>query len=121
MSFKDELEHTVASAMPDNAEINGRDRDGGMDLFVMWPLENDPDRVNKMSKTIHLWVTREVFEDLSEASDRAQTDALQRLEAFLAAKLGQFNPDHDTPREVPVPVERWTVTPADVIQQTGRH
>ncbi len=105
----EKLVQVIQQEMPGGAEINVVPGIGAIKVVVAWKLNNDPERPNKMSKTISICVSHEAVQDFASASGSAQTNAYGRVTKFLSEKLAYFNPDHDTPRYEPPPVEQWLI------------
>lgn len=96
--------------MPANAEIQIIQATGGFSVGVSWKLNDDPERPNKMSKTISITVSSEAAEDFASALGQNQQEAYQRVNAFLSQKLANFDPNHDVPKYESPPVEKWVIT-----------
>ncbi len=106
----EKLVQVIQQAMPGGAEINVAPGVGAINVVVAWRLKNDPERPNKMSKTISICVSHEAVQDFASASGSAQANAYGCVTNFLSEKLAYFNPDHDTPRYEPPPVEQWLIS-----------
>lgn len=110
MSFEDQILKAVQSVMPRNADIQVVPGIGLFNICVSWKLNNDPDRPNKMSKTISIRVSQEAAQDFASASASNQAGAFQRVSTFLEQQYRQFEPDHDAKKyEVP-PVVQWVIS-----------
>lgn len=115
MSFEEHILQVVRAAMPPGAEIQVVPGNGVLNVGVSWKLNDDPERLNKMSKTISICVSLEAAQDFASASAADQGAAYRRVAAFLSAKLATFDPQHDVPKyEVP-PVEQWVISSAVVL------
>jgi hypothetical protein len=74
---------------------------------VSWKIGTEPDRPNKMSKTIFIIVPDEIADDYSNKNDaKRQSDDI-RLYEFVKSNLANHDPDHDNPRDVPPPALEW--------------
>ena len=110
MPLKEQILQAIEAAMPTGSEILVVPGIESLKVGVSWKLNDDPERPNKMSKTISICVSHEAAQDFASASAANQGAAYSRVLAFLNAKLAQFNPQHDTPRYEPPPVEQWFIT-----------
>lgn len=81
----------------------------GFKLCIHWKLNNDPERPNKYSKTIAIQVPRELIEDFPGYPENMQNRGLAKIGTYIQGKLGTFDPNHNSPRGVPEPVEHWTL------------
>ena len=110
MPLEDQILDAIKAAMPANAEMRVVPGIGAFNVVVSWKLNDDPDRPNKMSKTIAIRVSDEAAQDFASASAASHQAAYKRVSAFIAAKLAQFNPQHNAPRHESPPVEEWIIT-----------
>ena len=78
-------------------------------LLVSWKLSTDPARRNKRSKTVRVTLSEEAMSDYRRGAAGERDAADARFAALLKTKLGQFDPDHDTPLGTEPPIERWKV------------
>lgn len=115
MSFDDQILQAIKAAMPANAEIRVVPGIGSLNVGVSWKLNDDPERPNKMSKTIAICVSHEAAQDFASASASDQGAAYQRVSAFLSGKLAQFDPQHNAPKYEAPPVEQWVISSAVVL------
>ena len=109
MEFQDEIVNAIRQAMPTDAEIQLVSSISGFDVGVSWRLNDDPDRPNKMAKTILIHVSHEAAQDFASASPHNQADAHRRVISFLSQKLADFDPTNNAPSYVALPVERWVI------------
>lgn len=109
MPFEDQILQVIKAAMPANAEIRVVPGVGSLNVGVSWRLNDDPERPNKMSKTIAICVSHEAAQDFASASQANQAGAYQRVSNFLANKLAHFDPTHNAPRYEAPPVEQWVI------------
>jgi len=72
-----------------------------------WKVGTDPDRPNKMSKTILIIVLAETADDYANKNDAQQQSDDMRLQEFVKLNLANHDPDHDNQREVSPPVVEW--------------
>ncbi len=110
MDFQSEIVNAITQAMPADANIQVVGSIGGFRVGVSWKLNDDPERPNKMSKTISIVISDEAAQDYSSASSQSQQEAYERLNTFLSQKLSSFDPSHDVPKYEPPPVEKWIIT-----------
>ncbi|MFZ6028619.1 MAG: hypothetical protein ACOYYS_12955 [Chloroflexota bacterium] len=64
MNFQDEIVNAIRQAMPSDANIQVVGGIGSLRVGVSWKLNDDPERPNKMSKTISIVVSDEAAQDL---------------------------------------------------------
>lgn len=81
----------------------------GFVLSVHWKLKDDPERPNRYSKTIVVFISRELLEDLPNYPASMQQSALQKISSWTAAKFKAFDPSHDVPKYLQPPSEQWTI------------
>jgi hypothetical protein len=79
MSFEDQILQAIKTAMPANAEMRVVPEVGAFNVGVSWKLNDDPDRPNKMSKTISICVSHEAAQDFASSSTADQGAAYQRV------------------------------------------
>lgn len=115
MSFENQIIQAITAAMPHNAEIQVVPGIGAINVDVSWKLNDDPERPNKMSKTISICVSHEAAQDFANASAIDQGAAYPRVAAFLSAKLATFDPQHNIPKNEMLPVEKWVINSAVVL------
>jgi hypothetical protein len=109
MPFEDQILQAIKAAMPAGAEIRVVPGVGSLNVCVSWKLNDDPERPNKMSKTIAICVSHEGAQDFAGASATNQAGAYQRVSSFLAQRLAHFDPTHNAPKHEPPPVEQWVI------------
>lgn len=109
MSFENYILQGIKAAMPADAEISVVPGLEALNVGVAWKLNDDPDRTNKMSKTIRICVSHEAAQDFASASQANQAGAHKRVSTFLAHKLVQFDPTHNAPKYELPPVEQWII------------
>lgn len=112
MAFEDQILQAIRAAMPGGAYVQVVPGVGCLNVGVSWKLNDDPERPNKMSKTIAITVSHEAAQDFESATAANQAAAFLRIKNFLQEKLGQFDPSHNTPKYEPPPVEHWLINTA---------
>ncbi len=115
MPLKDQILQAIKDVMPADAEILVAPGIEALKIGVSWKLNDDPERPNKMSKTISICVSHEAVQDFASASAANQGAVYGRILAFLSAKLAQFDPQHNAPRYESPPVEQWVINSAVVL------
>jgi hypothetical protein len=100
----------VRGVFPKHADVDRRDQGGDLCLFVVWKLGTDPERPNKSSRSIEVRITREAMSDYTNSDENQRRVADALLRQYVQGKLASFEPEHDTPREVPLPGEVWVVS-----------
>ena len=105
----------IKSLMPKNAKFNQNEQFDDYALSISWDLNNDPERPNKQSKVIALVISKEATEDFDQLSEAMQSNALERLKKIISIKLSSFDPDHNTPYNIPGPIEKWTITSVELL------
>jgi len=110
MPLEDQILQAIKATMPANAEIRVVPGIESLMVGVSWPLNDDPERPNKMSKTISIRVSHEAAQDFASASAANEGAAYNRVRTYLQAKLAQFDPQHNAPRYESPPVEQWVIT-----------
>ena len=100
----------IERAFPKSAELHARRESGNICIYADWQLGDDPARPNKRSKKIKICIDQAALEDYTDADDGNRKSADQLLRKVVAAQLHAFNPDHNVPAHVPVPIEQWTIT-----------
>lgn len=109
MGFQDEIINAIKQAIPAGANINVVGGIGEFRVGASWKLNDDPERPNKMSKTISIIVSDEAVQDFASASAQNQCKAYNRVNQFLSQKLANFDPSHNKPKYNPAPVEEWVI------------
>lgn len=100
----------IRAAMPAHAEIQVVPGLGAFNVQVSWRLNDDPERPNKMSKTISICVSHEAAQDFASLAPAKHNAAYKRLAKFLAARLANFDANHTSPRCAVPPVEKWMIS-----------
>jgi hypothetical protein len=114
MSATTDVVTAIRQNMPAHAEQYLTQTDSsGAALTIHWKLGADKARPNKYSKTIVVLIPRELLEDFSNYPSNMQKVALERIRAYIGARVAPFDPNHDAPREVQPPVENWPIHTGD--------
>jgi hypothetical protein len=108
--FEDQIVEVIRAAMPNGSDIRVVPSVEAVEVCVSWKLNDDPERPNKMSKTIRITVSREAADDFASASGASREEAFRRVSGYLAQRLREFDPKHNVPRDEPPPVEQWVIT-----------
>ena len=72
-----------------------------------WKVGTDPDRPNKMSKTIFIIVPVETARDYANKTDAQRQSDDNKLLEFVKSQLASHDPDHDNPKEGLPPAVKW--------------
>lgn len=115
MTLEKQTFQAIKASMPANANIHAVRGIKPLKVVVSWQLNDDPERPNKMSKTISISVSHEAVQDFARASATQQVAAYNRVLAFLKTKLAQFDPQHNIPRHESPPIEQWFITSGVVL------
>jgi hypothetical protein len=107
MSVNNTIIAEIMKHMPTDAEKIVSESLGDYTLSIFWKLKNDSERPNKYSKTITIFIPRELIDDFSSYPVSMQQPALAKLNTYISNKLSNFNPDHDVPKYGHSPVEKW--------------
>jgi len=95
-AFQDGTDFDVVNA--DESEFRAR---------VRWEVGTDPDRPNKMSRTIFIIVPGETENDYANKNDaRRQSDDMKLLE-FVESNFDIHDPDCDSLKGVKPPEVKW--------------
>jgi hypothetical protein len=112
MAFEDQILKAIHTAMPAGALIQVVPGEGCLNVGVSWKLKDDPERPNKMSKTISITVSHEAAQDFANVSTVDQGASFARVAEFLTQRRAHFDPTHNTSRYEPPPVEKWIINTA---------
>jgi hypothetical protein len=110
MELQDTIFGAIRQVMPADARMDIHPSLSTFYVSVAWPLNDEPERPNKMSKTISIHVSHEAAQDFANASEPRRSQVHNRVERYLRTRLAAFDPKNDTPRHAPPPVERWDIT-----------
>lgn len=108
--FENHFVAIVERQLPKQAEFYMRRESDDICIYVDWKLSNDPARPNKRSKKIKICISRAAIDDYRNGGEQNRKSADEKLGKVLAAQLQVFNPEHNVPAHVPVPIEQWTIT-----------
>ena len=92
MTFEDQILQAIKAAMPADAKILVVPGIESLRVCVSWKLNDDPERPNKMSKTISICVSHEAAQDFASASAANQGAAYSRVLAFLSPMATSKSP-----------------------------
>ncbi len=109
MDVKESVIGTIMKHMPNGAEHYVTPTSGDYKLSIHWKLHTDASRPNKYSKTIVITIPQELIEDFPSYPEALQKSALEKISQHIQASLSNFDPDHDSPRGKPEPVENWDI------------
>lgn len=98
---------TIMKQMPEHAEYYVTEVSGDSKLSIHWKLNNDPNRPNKYSKTIVITIPQELIEDFPAYHHDLQELAMNKIGQHIQNCLKSFNPDHNSQRGRPEPIENW--------------
>ena len=104
------ITETLTELLPDDAEFFVQDNKHQYLATFNWPIKNDPRRPYKRSKTVVLKIHQIAMNDLREIGNKREAKTLIDLETYFKNQLHLFEPDHDSPKGHPEPVEKWEVT-----------
>ena len=92
---------------PKDAEFSPVEHPDRYEVTVCWRINADQERPNKRSKTIRIVIPEDTVDDYINKLElvRARDDG--KLKRFIADSLKTFDPDHDTPKEMPRPEVKW--------------
>ncbi len=104
------ITETLSELLPETAELFVQDNDQQYLATFNWPITTDPARPHKRSKTVVLKIHQMAMKDLGEIGNKREAKTLIDLETYFKNQLHLFEPDHDSPKGHPEPVEKWEVT-----------
>jgi hypothetical protein len=109
--MKQRFQALLKPLFPKGAEFRHVQRHTDELMFrVDWksPTEGRP---NKRSRPIEICISQETQEDWQGAARNEDREAMdERIVQYVEQRLAAFNPNHEVPRHVPVPAERWVIT-----------
>jgi hypothetical protein len=115
MGISDKIIAAVMAQMPSNVQYSVTESEfSGAVLHVNWKLNNDEKRPNKASKTIVVFLTRELLEDFPDYPEPMQQDALEKIGQSIRKRLATFEPDHTASRYQEPPVVRWEISTEEI-------
>ena len=100
----------VEREFPKHAEFHVRRESDDICIYIDWKLGNDLARPNKRSKKIKICISRAAIDDYTDGSEQNRKSADEKLRRVVAAQFQAFDPEHNVPAHVPVPIEQWTIT-----------
>ena len=109
MNTRDAIKDVLKKVMPSDSKIVVVPTIDDIRIGVFWPLNNDPKRPNKMSRTIAVIVTYEDDADFAFQSVSQKERGLERLEEELKHRLDGFDAEHSHPRHQAPPVDEWFI------------
>jgi len=111
MKMNDDLrnhwEGLLKPIFPDRSKIKCDRSSSDFRVRVSWKLGNDPERPNKMSKTILVIVPDEVADDYSNKNDAQRNFDDMKLKEFVSSGLSDHDPDPDHAIGQSPPVVEW--------------
>ncbi len=111
--MKDHFESILRPLFREDARFRHVERHtDGLLYRVVWTTPEEG-RPNKHSRPIEIHCSAEILEDYKDAphqQDREEMD--RRIVDYVERKLAAFDPSHNIPREIPVPAEKWVISPA---------
>ncbi len=105
--LRDHWESLLLPVFPDGTDFNIAANASDFRAEVRWKVGTDPDRPNKMSKTIYIVVEVETAHDYENKTDAQRKADDGKLRDFVVSKLANHDPDHDTPKAAPPPTVEW--------------
>ena len=103
------ITETLADLLPEDVELNVTDNLNEYIARFNWPIDSDPTRPHKRSKTVLLKIHENAMRDFLQVGNKLEAKTLIDLETYLKNKLQLFQPDHNRPRGQPEPVEKWEI------------
>ena len=100
----------VEREFPKYAEFYVRRESDDICIYVDWKLGNDPARPNKRSKKIKICISRAAIDDYTDGSEQNRNSADEKLRRIVGPQFQAFDPEHNVPTHVSVPIEQWTMT-----------
>jgi hypothetical protein len=96
--------------LPEDAELQVIDEFNEYQANFCWPLKNDPNRPHKRSKMVQLKIQENAMLDLTNVGNKLEAKTLIDLETYLKSQLYEFEPDHQTPKGLSEPIEKWEIS-----------
>ncbi len=103
------ITETLVELLPNDVELMVN---RGQEEYIArfnWPLSNDPTRPFKRSKTVLLKIHENAMRDFQAIGNKNEAKALIDLETYLKNRIHLFQPDHNSPKGHPEPVEKWEI------------
>lgn len=104
------ITETLIELLPDDTELFVQENDYQYLATFNWPITNDPNRPHKRSKTVILKIHQMAMDDLKNIGNKRAAKILIDLETYFKNQLHLFEPNHNSPKGHPEPVEKWEVT-----------
>jgi hypothetical protein len=115
MEISDKIVAVVLKQMPLHAEhYQTESTFEGIVLGVHWKLKNDPNRPNKYSKTIIIFLSCELLEDFPNYPQSMQDAALAKIENGIRDRLKTFDPNHTHSRYEQPPTVHWKISTEEI-------
>lgn len=114
MSASTTVVDEIMKCMPKDAEKSQVQHGSCLALSIYWKLKNDPERPNKYSKTIVILIPKELIDDFPNYPSNMQQSALTKLASYISNQLKAFDPNHNAPRYIQPPTEKWVITIEDL-------
>jgi len=103
------ITETLADLLPSDVELIVNKEQQAYVAHFNWPIDTDPFRPHKRSKTVLLKIHENAMRDLLEVGNKLEAKTLIDLETYLKNQLQKFQPDHNRPKGQPEPVEKWEI------------
>ncbi len=103
------ITETLADLLPKDVDLKVTDDRAEYIAQFNWPLESDPFRPHKRSKTVLLKIHENAMRDFMHVGNKLEAKTLIDLETYLKNQLQIFQPDHNQPKGLPEPVEKWEI------------
>jgi len=104
------ITEVLSELLPEKAELIVSDNTADYLAHFDWPIDSDPRRPHKRSKTVVLKIHENAVRDLLKVGNKLEAKTLIDLETFFKNQLNQFNPNHNRPRGKPEPIVKWEVS-----------
>lgn len=104
------ITETLVDLLPGDVELVIKDSKVEYIAQFNWPINSDPSRPHKRSKTILLKIHENAVKDLLEVGNKREAKTLIDLETYFKNQLQLFQPDHNHPRGKPEPIEKWDIS-----------
>ena len=93
----------IRPLFPDETEFTPFEDFDDFITQASWKLNTDPERPNKRSKKVKIIIPSDVIDDYENKSTAKKQEDDKSLLQHVKQFLKEFDPDHDTPKENPVP------------------
>lgn len=105
--LRDHWESLLLPVFPDGTDFDIVANASDFRAEVRWKVGTDPDRPNKMSKTIFIIVSAEAASSYANKNDAQRQADDGKLRDFVEANFARHDPDYDTPKGVAPPAVEW--------------